>query len=502
MLNRVKIGGIELNRRKILFTLLVLIFLFKGLFYAVYLIPPFIWVTPDDMGHLSYIQYIASQKALPVLYETNIEATTEKVYQLFASNMSEEALQVEIGQETFDYLSGINHIAQHPPLYYLLMTPVYAFTKLLTNNFSIIVIVLRIATLLLGIATIYTIHRLLSVLNVNDIVYTCVLIAFVFCAPIQYFFSIISNDSLLIFLCTLALFFVIEYIFTNKNKYYFYFVIACAFIMLTKYNGVLVLLGPITLIFYFILKHNGLKRSLFLGLQGALLGAAIIAPYFINNYLIHETFMPIYDDDSKLYGYTFNQFFTLTGYFDTIYKNIIGLLGGHLLSFILTSFIVKWISVFLLLFAAFTYWKNTKKDFIVFGVVAALVISCLHVFFKIGWGASAAVGSFVLIIIKVITNYLQDPSKRENIIEVFFAISVVIMCFIYFRQHFVIYLNRGELGAMHGRYYYIAIFPILYMVYSRFDSFKGKIFSFMPVALLVIMSFCEWDFIMQCIKLW
>lgn len=502
MLDNIKICGVEFGRRKIIFTLLTLIFLFKGLFYAVYLIPPFSWVTPDDMGHISYIQYIASQKALPVLYETNIEDTAQKVYQLFSSNMIEETLNVEVGRENFDDNNIINYIAQHPPFYYLLMAPVYAFVKLFTNNFSILIIALRIATLLLGMATVYIIHRLLSVLNVNDVVHSCVLIAFVFCAPIQYFFSVISNDSLLIFLCTLALFFVIKYVFANKNKYYFYFVIVCGLVMLTKYNGALILLGYITLIFYFIFKYNGLKKTLFLGLQGAFLGAFIIAPYFINNYLIHEAFMPIFDDNSKLYDYTFNQFLTQTGYFDTIYKHIIGLLGGHLLQFSTMSFIVKWFSILLLLFAAFTYWKNTKKDLIIFGIIAALVVSCLHVFLKIGWGASSAISACILITIKVLTNYIQEPSKRENIIEAFFVIGIVIMCLIYFYQHFVIYLNRGELGAMHGRYYYIAIFPILYMVYNKFGSFKGKISNFFPAILLVVMSYCEWDFILQCIRNW
>ena len=51
----------------------MLIFFFKGIFYAVYFIPPYMYSSPDDVGHISYIQYIADMKSLPVLMQSMLE---------------------------------------------------------------------------------------------------------------------------------------------------------------------------------------------------------------------------------------------------------------------------------------------------------------------------------------------------------------------------------------------------------------------------------------------
>ncbi|HOD62077.1 MAG TPA: hypothetical protein PKG96_08250 [Bacilli bacterium] len=144
----------SIKKNTVLFIFLS-IFLIKGIFYAVYITPPLLNTSPDDVGHISYIQYIASEKKLPILYETAFEDSSNKLYKAYGEDQELSSYKdILVHKETFNNKS-VNGIAQHPPLYYLLMAPVYLIIKLFTSKLYLIILVLRLATIPFGLASIF-----------------------------------------------------------------------------------------------------------------------------------------------------------------------------------------------------------------------------------------------------------------------------------------------------------------------------------------------------------
>jgi hypothetical protein len=90
---------------------IVVFFILKAATTGLFVVRP--WDVPDEVGHFSYIKDLATGKGFPVLHETKIDAV---VWGAFATEVAVEP--------------GGNWIAQHPPLYHLLMVPVYGFGTL------------------------------------------------------------------------------------------------------------------------------------------------------------------------------------------------------------------------------------------------------------------------------------------------------------------------------------------------------------------------------------
>lgn len=90
-------------------------FVLKAIISGLFIVRP--WDVPDEVGHFSYIKDLASGKGLPVLHETPLD---KAVWDSFVANAPGEP--------------GSNWIAQHPPLYHLLMVPVYGVGSLLGSS--------------------------------------------------------------------------------------------------------------------------------------------------------------------------------------------------------------------------------------------------------------------------------------------------------------------------------------------------------------------------------
>lgn len=94
---------------------LFVFFVLKAAMTGFWIVRP--WDVPDEVGHFSYIKDLASGKGFPVLHETRLDP---EVFGDFAPAYSKPHL---------------NWIAQHPPLYHLLMVPVYGLGSLLGSSF-------------------------------------------------------------------------------------------------------------------------------------------------------------------------------------------------------------------------------------------------------------------------------------------------------------------------------------------------------------------------------
>lgn len=480
--------------------LLMLIFALKGVVYAVYITPPTLGTAPDDMGHVSYIQYIAATKELPVLYKTPMEMTSIEAWRAYDTRNQVDYTALEV-DETFRSETGVNWIAQHPPLYYLLMTPIYMVARLFTNRFVPLLLTLRIATIPLGLATLYFAYKCLKLLRCNKQVMWCVLLVLTFSPAIQFYFSNVSNDSLLILLCAAALYFLLKYFDEKRALDYYLFVACCGGIIITKYTGGLIVVGYVIWFVVHSLRVNGWRKTLQLLVKGGLLALAIVGPVLARNIVIYGELMPIYDDNTRLYDYTIRQFLFESTYLSEIVRHILGLLGWEY--YVRLSEWLQYFAVTVLVLSAFLYTsRRIKREY--HWLVFVLSVTALGVWMELlnqSLLVSLAVVSTALIFVVLLIPQSDElPEDRER--NFFLVCCLAIVLIGYGISHYIIYLHRGVPGATHGRYFYIALLPALYVIFNSFQYISRKLLQWAPMVLCAILIVGECQTIRTLLLTW
>jgi len=494
---------------------LCIVFVVKGIFYAAYVTPLTVQTAPDDTGHLSYIQYLASQRRLPVYRETGFEESTLHAHHMYGRYR--EVIDFEIGEESFDTFDTkeVNWIVQHPPLYYIAMAVIYSITSFFTRQFSTMILILRIANLAFGVASLIVIHKILNLLKAKDLVRTCVLFLFVFSAPLQYFFSTITNDNMLVFMCIFALYYLLKYMDTNRLKHFVIFVIGSALIFGTKYNGFMVMFVYIGFFIYYSLRNNGVKETAKLGLIGVPIGLAIILPDLLFNYFTSNRLLT--NDGGftsgtvtlgDTYNTTFPHFLFRTHYLDFITRHIILKLG----------WVHQWVRpdlfierAFAMLTAAITaiHFFKTKNKLAAIPVL--LIAGIVFVYYRFilttpeyTMAISMIIACMLMLLCFTIMRAIRLDSGEEKEIHWLFITILVATLLIYMYTHFGMFQRRGgrAIIATHGRYYYIAFFPFAYMLFHQLGELKTKLAKYIPLAVLVILAAIEYRAIALAIQLW
>jgi hypothetical protein len=480
--------------------LLMVVFFIKGLMYSIYLIPPMAGASPDDVGHISYIQYIAKEKKLPVIYKTKLENITEISYEEFENREIFNYKSLEVNIEEFDDGNGDNWIAQHPPLYYILLTPVYMIAKLFTNKLYILIIILRIATISLGVSSIYFLNKIMNVMKSKRVVRYTILSIFTFSAPIQFYFSTITNDSLLVFLCILSLYLLLMCITYNINKYYYLFIISCAFICLTKYTGAFVVICYVLFFAYKSWRENGLLSTIKKLVAGGTLGLIILSPIFIRNLYLYGNILQVYDKQAINYHYNIIYFIKNLGYFNEIYSHILTLIGWK--SMIVSSNLMRTVValiISILWFLSLLKRQNRTYQFVNYSIYI-IAIAILYNNLNIKFSTSIVIISLILLIINRITQKNITKEKKEIII--FYTITSLIVCIAFMYQHYIIAGTRGITGAMHGRYYYIIIFQVQYLLFEVLEDYENRLIKYTPFIVACIAIFFEIQTVYGCLINW
>ena len=486
------------NKSNFMISLVILLFMLKGIFYAVYIVPPTLGVSPDDVGHFSYIQYIAEEKRLPILNQTNMSDLANKIYEDYYVNGIVNS-DIDILKTTFDGNDNKNWIAQHPPLYYLLLAPIYIIIKLFSSNFIFILLGLRIFTLLFGCVTLIYMKKLLEKLNAGNVVKNSIYMLFLFSPPIQFYFSNVTNDSLLICLCVAALYYLIKYCQGNLEKDYYIFVVICAFIILTKYTGGLILLGYILYFIYRSYKDNGIEKTFLMCAKGGLLGLLLLSLLLGRNLYLHGELFPISGDVIETYyDISFFEFLFKVGFVSDILKNFVMLIGSK--DFIrpldINLIIVDIILLICAVGSALSYHTNRKKFLYEICIVTFFII--LLYSFRIPPLLCIEAGLYLFILI----NYLNSnmPAYKKEISH-FFTLSLLIMVLIFLREHYAACLKYGAIRATHGRYYYIGLFPFLYIMTNGLDNIRNNLFKkIVPIFFMILLICGELVVIQQCLN--
>ena len=477
------------------FCLLLILFILKGCIWAIFITPPTLSTSADDIGHLSYIQYIYSQKKLPVLFETMMEDHSLALFRQYGDTQT--VGQIHIQTESFDNDQLDNHIAQHPPLYYLVMVIPYALAKLITPKLSDIIIILRLVTLSTGVLSLLFVKRITSLLKLEDIVQKSILIFFSLSTSISFYFMTISNDGLLILLCLISLYYLLKYEKELTQKSFVLFCISSACVLMTKYTGGIVIAGYLIYFLIFSFNKNGVAKTFILCLQGLIIGGCICVPFFIRNYFLYGNPVQTYDDNSRLFAFTFATFIS-NGYIWELSRHIICLIGWGFLfiapaNILIVPACILATSVF---FALKDHGQIYGKLFLIIetaiiGTNCVLQIEHLY---------------YALIIFNVLVLIGHNVFFEKNIylrkISRFFAFLVFFTVLIFGLQHYIIFCHRGHYGATHGRYYYIILFPFSFLIFRTVSRIPQRLHNIALAVEILLLMFFDFNMMHICLGGW
>ncbi len=179
---------------------------------SVVLFPPF--TGHDEVAHYAYLRTVATEHRIPVL---NKDRLPPELYRYCYYTLSwlpchpaDEGYranppQVAIFEDGNIYPVGMQYAANHPPLYYLLMSPVYWVIKGGSPAFQ--VYVLRAFTIPFGMLTVLLSFLLVREIFPRDRFLMITVPAFVAWQPqVSYESAMLNNDMLSIALCSLILY--------------------------------------------------------------------------------------------------------------------------------------------------------------------------------------------------------------------------------------------------------------------------------------------------------
>ena len=460
----------------------ILIFVVKGVYYSVFLVPATLGEAPDEVGHFSYVHYLVDQKKLPVLYETRLYLNEQSMFlNYFFDN--EDDFEDYVIDETFAGCKAINPnkdavynlvtgcenwIVQHPPLYYLLLIPTFFITSLFSTNLQVLIIALRLTNLIWGVLFVVFFYRILKMLKV-DVVLTVVAMSFVvFSSMIQYTFSIITNDSLLITLSVMSIFYLLRFQNSRSNKDFLLFVIFTFSMIVTKYTAILVVI-PYGLYFFFILFRNKEKKRIVrYFIEGAVVFLVVVVPVVVRNYVLYGELFPTYDPILEGVYSNMNYFdFINTSYLFAIVRFIFFEVGMKS-TLVMNGLMFLLVGVQYLLSVLMVLFVNRATQLFGFYQKILLFVFLFAVHFTWGMLDIDSLGvNLSVLMLEVIVFYCfillrenwKDVEKRNTLL--FFMVTIFFMVFGFSLIHLNIYNYFGAFRGTHGRYYLILIVPFL-----------------------------------------
>ncbi|MCA9834364.1 MAG: hypothetical protein KC435_10475 [Thermomicrobiales bacterium] len=216
---------VQRTARTFLWVLLGL-FLAKGIIIALVSAP---YSGHDEIAHYSYVKVLAEEGRLPLIPDleewrlahatggdTSFDEIPDEFYPYAGHFTTPDWLRglAYIPREIFAedgewYPSGWIYTANHPPLYYLWLTPVYWLTDHLPTDQQMLF--MRFATIPFGMATVAFAWLAARALFRNDLFLRALIPAFVALQPqIAYESSIINNDILAIMFCSAIFWLLLE----------------------------------------------------------------------------------------------------------------------------------------------------------------------------------------------------------------------------------------------------------------------------------------------------
>jgi 4-amino-4-deoxy-L-arabinose transferase-like glycosyltransferase len=463
--------------------LLVVFFVTKAAITGTWVVRP--WDVPDEVGHFSYIQDIATGKGIPVLHETLIN---HELWKDFARNT--------------EVATASNWIAQHPPVYHILMVPAYWIGSLFGESFWGAFYFIRLLTACIFGVGIFILLKAFREAELSAPV-SLGLGIMLACIPNHTFLAGSVNHDALVFLCgSLALFFLIRYTKrgVGSDLLLLGLVLGCG--GLVKYTFLVIIppaLGWVGFVLWRSKKSSPKSIAMFLGL---VMGP--ITLWMLRNGIIFGELLPL--DTSGFHSeqplemgvLEFGQSFPILSIITRSYWGLLGWLGDGTLEvrwlqvYSLYQQVFTWPVIILLVLTLFYLVKEKFRDeawmrFCVVGSVVAVLS-----FVSTGWWklehwfylplfflAVAIVGWRMGEVINCVRTRKVDSVLVTDM-------GAVLVCLFFLIVHlYKIYsysLPSGVLQGSFGRYY-------IFLVGFFLVGFLGKGVRSFPIAAPLVLGF-------------
>lgn len=246
--------------------LFALLFLAKALILAFWITP--LWQTPDEKQHFHYAQDIAMGKGLPVIGRAPVDIDFVTGYKKPPPPRAQD-----------------NHIAQHPPVYYVLAAAAWRAATVFADSPDTWFRAPRAISALAGAAALLTIYHLMLSLTGRPVVSLGVMASVSFIPMFSYMSSGTSNDTTtMLFACLAALYwsrYLLRPATADAYRCAAWLALACV----TKMT-VLVLAAPMLAILFF--ESDFLSRRRWLHVAGVLATAASLPSLWLaRNWLLY-----------------------------------------------------------------------------------------------------------------------------------------------------------------------------------------------------------------------
>ncbi len=268
----------------------VLFAIFTPTFYA-----------PDEQAHFKYIDHIAQNRSLPILTS-----------------------QVILDKYNCEYIQ--------PPLYYIIMSPLYALSKSLGHNDTDTVHILRFYSIFLWCITIWMTLRIIERLNISDEFIKTFIIAMMSLLPSYVFISsVINNDNLLYALGSIFIYFFISNRFNILDSIIIGLLLGLT--LLTKLNGLGFVVMTVVILVKGLIrpKENGVRLTMII--VSLTLASVLFLPWILRNWNLYGSFTPmnilkkVSQWDSVFHAikftgsFIFTSFWSVSGIFNNVCAN-------------------------------------------------------------------------------------------------------------------------------------------------------------------------------------
>lgn len=423
------------------------LFLMKVLLLGWFMIPP--RDIPDETGHYSYVADLAEGRGFPELGKSKMVGFPGD------GNSAKQN-------------SVINWIAQHPPLYYLMLTPVHALSGRLAMDGRTRFHLLRAASSLFAVAALGVLYLLLRELGAGRFLGALICGITASIPMISNMSAGINHDMFLTLLVISATWAWIRFL---RKDHIRYFWLACGFFSaaaITKYTAL-----PLAALWFFcvaVLHLSTWSRWLRDMVIGAVILGLPISLWMARNLSVSGQPLPVYEESVGLLSMdiSFLDFLRDFSVMKTLFGSSICLLGWlgsdeHVDWLFLPSPFVLPASLALLLLAAVglvgliaTLKSHRLFLFLSVAITALLTLPILHSQFASPKRTfDYAIFLFAIAIgIQASANFIFKPPiplARASSVSHFL---VVTMFLIIAWQMYERTLESGYLRAAHGRYFF------------------------------------------------
>lgn len=441
------------------------LFFIKFAVFAIYITP--LWDSPDEPGHYSYVVDL-SQGTYPTLGKAPIKR------KVVDSWLGPDARQ------------GQNWIAQHPPLFYALATPIEIGGSAAGLSLNDKVRAVRLLNSLIGALAIV---GLMAFITISTQSMYLGLAGAIFVAATPMFTQLsgaVTNDTLVACTAAWGAFWYARWMKTNIYSH----ALICALIIgLGCITKITMLVAAIPIFFAMAYRMAGPGRSLpFINVlkQCTFLWIgmfALISLWILRNYITYGALLPTasilhaYPRDPNHVG--FFHFMREFPIWQTILWNFIALIGwmgtipgkvmtgaadGLLAQFYTT--VILFCSFFLILHPLKNICRRNIEWIILFITFSATIWLSLAIT-KIPFTTITCIVLFVAVILQLVLNY-KSLRKMEGGAWMLFTASIFILffTFIYYQHIWESYKTLSHVKALHGRYFYPVLpFFVFLMLY-------------------------------------